>query len=72
MFKIDIEKLPSFQIGEEKGLEQGLRQGVKQGLRQGVEQGLEKVAKNLLSKNNDIAFIADVTGLSTKEIERLK
>ena len=60
MFRIDIEKLPSFQIGEERGLEQGL------------EQGLEEVAKKLLSKNNDIAFIIDVTGLNAKEIERLK
>jgi len=68
MFRIDIEKLPSFQIGEERGLEQGLKRGLKQGL----EQGLEEVAKKLLSKNNDIAFIIDVTGLNAKEIERLK
>jgi len=64
MFRIDIEKLPSFQIGEERGLEQGLKRGLKQ--------GLEEVAKKLLSKNNDIAFIIDVTGLNAKEIERLK
>jgi len=68
MFKVDIERLPSFQIGEERGLEKGLKKGLKKGL----EKGLEKVAKKLLSNDNDIAFIVDITGLTIQEIEKLK
>ena len=60
MFKVDIERLPSFQIGEERGLERGL------------EKGLERVAKKLLTDNKGIAYIVDLTGLSIVAVEKLK
>ncbi len=64
MYKVDIERLPSFMIGEERGLEQGLEQGV-------YKQNI-KVAKALLSKNSDITFIVDITGLSVVEVQKLQ
>jgi len=60
MFKVDIERLPSFQIGEQRGEQRG------------EQKAMSKVAKNLLSKNNDITFIVDITGLTIQEIEKLQ
>ncbi len=63
----------------EKGLEQGLEQGLKQGIELEREQSALKIkaekiktAKNLLQANLDIDFIANTTGLSILEIEKLK
>jgi len=80
MFKVDIERLPSFQIGEQRGEQRGKEIGEQRGKEIGEQRGKEigeqnamsKVVKNLLSKNNDIAFIVDVTGLTIQEIEKLK
>ena len=60
IYKVDIERLPSFMIGEEKGIEKGA-----------YTQNI-KVAKALLSKNSDIAFIVDVTGLSIVDVQKLQ
>ena len=60
MYKVDVERLPSFMIGEERGLEQG------------AYKNSIKVAKALLSKNSDIAFIVDVTGLRILEVQKLQ
>ena len=60
MYKVDIERLPSFMIGEEQGLEKG---AYKQNI---------KVAKAMLSKNSDIAFIVDITGLSSVAVQKLQ
>lgn len=29
MYKVDVERLPSFMIGEERGIKRGLEQGIK-------------------------------------------
>jgi len=68
MFKVDIERLPSFQIGEERGLERGLEQGREQGRKENSKE----IAKKLLVNNIDIAFIVDMTGLNIIEVEKLK
>ncbi len=38
---------------------------------QGIEQGIMKTIFSMKNKNCDNAFIADITGLSIEEIERL-
>ena len=63
----------------EQGLEQGLEQGIKQGRAEGIAQGeasgraAEKIemAKALKSKGVDIGIIAETSGLSAEEIEKL-
>ena len=77
---IDYAKQSGLEKGIEKGIEierqQGLQQGREEGLQQGIKQGeLEKqitIAKNMLNKNTDISFIAEVTGLSITQIKNIK
>ncbi len=54
--------------GIKKGLEQGLEQGIKKGSR---EKAIS-IAKSLLKNNVDINIIAESTGLSIEELEKLK
>ena len=66
--------------GLKQGLEQGLAHGLEQGRLEGMVQGLEQgkleektsIAKNMLKKNIDINAISEITGLSIKEINKLK
>src|SRR5690625_3610982 len=62
--------------GEKRGLEIGQKQGVeigkKRGLEIGEKQTQEQIAMNMLKKDFDIELIAEVTGLSQKQIEKLK
>ena len=60
------------QVGLEKGMQVGLEKGMEKGLEKGLEKGKKKVALNLLEKNAELSFISEVTGLSVKEIEKLK
>lgn len=77
---IEIEKLPSYQIGnergfrlgEEKGIKIGKESGIKIGEKKGIAVGIELMAKNMLNKNIDIKTIKEITGLSKKDIEKLK
>ncbi|MDG5789892.1 transposase [Evansella sp. AB-P1] len=48
------------------------RKGIEQGIEQGKEQGLGQVAKRMLSKGKQVEEIADLTGLSISDVERLK
>lgn len=71
------------QKGMEKGIEKGMRQGIEKGMQQGIEkgmqQGIEKgkteekyeVARNLRAKGVALEVIAECTGLSPEEIEKL-
>ncbi len=61
-----------FNQGIEQGISKGIAKGIEQGISKGVEQGIETTAKNLLKENIDINIISKVTGLSLKEIEKLK
>lgn len=51
---------------------EGLEQGVKQGIKRGIKQDKIEIAKNMLNDNMDIDIISKYTGLSIKEIEKLK
>jgi predicted transposase/invertase (TIGR01784 family) len=55
-----------------KGKREGMTQGITQGVTQGIMQSKKETAQKLFSKGMTIEDIADVTGLSSKEIESLK
>ena len=44
MLTIDLDKLPSYRIGERRGLEKGMEKGLEQGLQQGLEKGAHQKA----------------------------
>ena len=52
--------------------EEGIKEGKKEGIREGIEKSKKGIAKKLLNEKMTIEQIAKVTGLSKKEIERLK
>ena len=62
--------------GETQGYKRGQLEGVKQGETQGYKRGqLEEARRlvlNMLNKKTKIPYIAEVTGLSEKEIKKMK
>ena len=68
----DIIGLYHYKYVEEEVKQEQLEEATQKGISKGIEQGIETTAKNLLKKNMDINFISEVTGLSLKEIEKLK
>ena len=61
------DKAYCLRIGEEKGLEKGLKKGKKEGEK---NKSLE-IAKNMLKKSYKIEDIAELSGLSIDEIEKI-
>lgn len=68
MLAINLEKLPSYQIGMEKGEVKGKEEGRAEGAR---EQALA-MARALLDDGKELSWIALITGLPQAEVERLK
>ena len=58
-------------LGKEEGIKQGKEEGIKEGIEQGTKEALILTARNMKNKNLDTAFISDITGLSTEEIDKL-
>jgi len=75
MLHVEIEKLPSFVMGVEKGLEEGIEKGMEQGIEQGMELGkMEQtkiIAKQLLSFGMQTEKVSQITGLSAVELNAL-
>ena len=77
----------AFAEGIERGIERGIEQGIERGFEQGIEQGIERGIERGFSEGSyqtkretavafkrlgiDIAKIAEGTGLSVEEIEKL-
>ena len=57
---------------ENKGILKGMQKGKQQGIQEGMQKGIQKTAIQLLKEGLDTEFIARVTGLSQKEIEKLR
>ena len=67
----------------EKGLEVGIEKGMKEGIQRGIEKGIEKgimegsqkekieIAKKMLELKIDKETIAEATGLTEQEIEKI-
>ena len=76
--EIDMEQ-HGYERGMEEGLKKGTEQGMEQGLKQGMKQGKlegEKTAnlrnaKRMKQKGLDVDDIAEITGLSLEDIEKL-
>ena len=60
---------------EDAGYDKGLKEGIEQGLKRGIEQGKNRqneiIAKKMKKQNLDIKVISEITGLSTKKIEKI-
>jgi len=67
MLNIDIERLPSYQIGLEQGLEQGLERGEKRGKLESQQQ----IAATLINMQFPLEQIASITQLPLSEIEKI-
>lgn len=57
--------------GREKGLEEGLREGREKGLKEGLEKSRLDTARKMKIKGLDYTTIADITGLTPREIDDL-
>lgn len=61
--------------GIAKGMGQGIAKGMEQGITKGMEQGVAKgkieVAKAMLQRGIDLRSIAELTGLTEREIQSL-
>ena len=71
VLEIEIEKLPSFVMGEKKGVTKGIEIGIKQE-REKLKNNFLEVARQFLSVNFPIEKIMEMTGLSKDELENLK
>ena len=63
MLQIEIEKLPSFMMGQEKGMEKGIATGER-------KRAL-MIARQLLKKNFSMQEVAQMTGLDITELDSL-
>ena len=59
------------EAGREVGREEGREEGIKRGRKEGKEEGIKEVAKKLLKEKMPIKKIAEITGLSEKELKEL-
>ena len=72
-----------YEKGLEIGLEKGMKEGMKEGIQRGIEKGIEKgimegsqkekieIAKKMLELKIDKETIAEATGLTEQEIEKI-
>lgn len=68
MLKVDIEKMPSYNIG----LERGMQKGIEKGIEEGMQKSAMLIAKKMIELGMPIEDIVNITNLSKKVIEELK
>ncbi len=56
----------------EEGREVGLKEGIEKGIEKGIYEDKKQVAKNMLMRGLDEKFVSEVTGLSEKEVRKIK
>lgn len=75
MLEVHIERLPSFLIGEERGIEKGIEQGIEKGIEKGIAQGAHDkavaIAKQLVNLKMSLPEITQITGLAIEEINQI-
>ena len=60
-------------IMDQKAIEgAGYDKGLKEGIEKGIKKGIIDIAKKMKIQNIDLSIIKEVTGLSIKEIKKLK
>ena len=60
-----------WKVGWQEGMQQGMQQGIHQGLQQGLQQGVLQTAASLKKMGLPLTIIAQGTGLSAEEVEKL-
>ena len=70
-FLLDQAKNEGIEEGIEKGIEQGIEKGIEQGIEKGIEKNTRETALKMIENGLDIQLIANITGLSVEEIEKL-
>lgn len=75
-----------YEEGKKQGIEEGKKQGIEEGKKQGIEEGKKQaieeekkqavkkqkeIAKKLLAKKMTIEEVAEITGLTQKELQKL-
>lgn len=70
MLRSSLEKYSKKLINE--GIEKGMQKGIQKGIEKGILQTKTKTALALLKEKMNIEKIAEITGLTVKEIEKLK
>jgi len=68
--EIDIESLPSFNIGFERGEEKGREEGREEGEEKGMEKAEARIVHRLLSRLG-IAEVSQLLGLAPEAVERM-
>ena len=73
---IDTAKQKGLAEGMEKGMELGMEKGMELGMEKGMEKGMNQkaldIARNMLADGVDINLIMKYSGLTQKQIEKLK
>lgn len=54
-----------------QGFERGRKEGLKQGIKEGKSQMNQEIAEKLLKRNMSIEHVAEITGMSVKDIEEI-
>jgi len=58
--------------GIQKGIQVGRQEGIQEGMQKGMQKGIVKTAIELLKEGSSVEFVAKVTKLPIREIEKLK
>ena len=61
----------ALEMGEKKGLEKGIQIGREKGIQIGREEGMLDAARGMKTKGYPLEDIAQITGLSMEEIQKL-
>jgi len=56
----------------ERLINEGIQKGIQKGMQKGIQEGIIKTAKNMIKIGMDDNQIKEVTGLSIKEIKKLR
>ena len=69
--RLEMEAIEKIAKSREEGMEKGRAEGRTEGRTEGRAEGITENAKKMKTKGFDNALIAEITGLSLKQIERL-
>ncbi len=80
--RAEVERLPSFAIGFERGTAEGMKKGIEKGIEKGREEGMEAGMERgmekgkaqlvrLLLNQSGIAEVSELLGLTPEEVERI-
>ena len=68
---IAVQRKEAFDDGLSQGISQGRNEGISIGLSQGEHKKAVETAKSMMQRNISIDIVAECTGLSVEEIEKL-